>query len=265
VTLNKEIVMENQTDRKKVAQIVSWKANDLYTVEVVYRDGKTATLYCVTDVQWAAIKAEELEYELAEHNVETDVVRDIPKLPVKIENLKDVKQFLVHCREWIGVCFNPDMLFADYTKINSDDDEQAIDDIIADEYDWMMGQAFAVCKKFGVDLYEIALSCETVGVEKTRRETFIASCCKLDAVHLCAWCRSYVVRGYDGSEFILIALKDDEFEKTRKTGESHGICKQCKDGQIAAIRDIKAEKVTILESKFEVDEAKAKLKNMEKK
>jgi hypothetical protein len=53
--------MTHKAEHEKVAQIVSWKTDAFYIVEVVYRDGKTATLYNVTVDHWAAIKAEELE------------------------------------------------------------------------------------------------------------------------------------------------------------------------------------------------------------
>lgn len=78
-------------------------------------------------------------------------------------------------------------------------------------------------------------------IETARRRTFIAECRESGFVHLCAWCRSYVMQGYDGDEHVLIALNDGEFEATRRTGESHGICQQCKDGQVAAQRDMKIE------------------------
>jgi hypothetical protein len=80
---------------------------------------------------------------------------------------------------------------------------------------------------------------EPIVAEQARRESFIALCRELDAVDLCAYCRSYVICGWDGSEFVLIILGDSEFEATRTTGESHGCCKQCHDGMVAACRDMK--------------------------
>ena len=169
--------MESKAEHEKVARIVSWReSRDCFCdvdctktkiVEVVYRDGKAGTLYNVTDHQWEAVKAEELEYEITERNVETDVV------------------------------------------------------------------------------------CGSPNAEQVRRETFIAQCRESDAIHLCAWCQSYTVRGHDGEEHTLTRLEDGEFEATRKTGESHGICEQCKNGQLAACRDMKAKReIGILKSKF---------------
>ncbi len=70
----------------------------------------------------------------------------------------------------------------------------------------------------------------------TDRESFISSCRRSDDYHLCAWCQCYVSKD---DEIITLQLTPEEFEATRHTGESHGICKQCKDAQIAAKADMR--------------------------
>lgn len=158
--------MKNETERKKVAQITRWwkrprfikDGGDTFNAEVVFHDGETAVIHDMTDAEWKTVKAEELEHELAERNVER--VRD----------------------------FGP------------------------------------------------------FDAEQVRRRTFIMSCRELYVAHLCAWCRSYFITGWGGEEYTLIRLEDDEFEATRTTGESHGCCKECRDGMLAACRDMKAEK-----------------------
>ncbi len=66
------------------------------------------------------------------------------------------------------------------------------------------------------------------------RQTIIDRCRLADSIELCAWCQTY--RGVDG---FVIRLDADEFEATRHTGESHGICDECKSAQSVSIADMK--------------------------